>query len=712
MTLGLLCACAVLAPATSAARVSGPLGPAPASQRLSIVLPLVADTAGLERFATAVSTPGSPAYGRYAPLSKLSRWFGASARARAKVTRFLRVSGATGISVDATGLFADATMTVARAERAFGTELARFRGEGGTRFVAPIGASAASAVPPALAGVAGGVVGLDTRPVVSDATAHAAIAGVPSSGAHTGAAAGCAAGQSAGISQDGPSGFTPNQYLAAYDFDPLHAAGVNGQGETVALIEIDGYRARDIDAFAQCFGLGVPELDPYGVGSISRPLEPGGESTLDLEVLDAAAPGLKRIEIFEANSTAADTLRAMTAPLELSGSKQPQVISASLGLCESDVIGTIGAAGLNNVEASLAAASATGITYLASSGDDGSADCVDQSGNPVHHLAVNYPASSWWVTGVGGTNFTLNAANQITSQVVWNDNSVQPGSAGGGGPSERFGRPSYQNGATKSKGRVVPDVSMLADIIPGYSIYCTAGPPDCDPSSAWLTVGGTSAATPLLAGGFALVDQELHAAGRANLGLVNPLLYRLGESAARSTVFDDVTVGDNDVFLPGGLRGGALSCCAAGVGFDDASGWGSVNVAAFEQQAVAAQPPIMHITMSVKGAQSAIRARAIKATVSCSSACLLGAYAMVRIGHGSAVEQDSRVLSQKAAGSTTVTIPLSNKELRKLKAGRKAHHPLSATVYGVLFNTTVYDVIRAAGESIQSQTAGKKVKLS
>ena len=160
------------------------------------------------------------------------------------------------------------------------------------------------------------------------------------------------------------------------------------------------------------------------------------------------------------------------------------------------------------------------------------------------------------------------------------------------------------------------------------------------------------------------------------------------------------------------MRGGALGCCCGGAGFDDASGWGSVNVAAFEQQAVAAEPPILHIAMSAKGSQSAIRARAIKTTVSCSPACLLGAYAMVRIGHGKAVEQDSRVLSQKAAGSTTVSIALSKTELRKLKAGRKAHHSLSATVYGVLFNTTVYDVIHAAGESVQTQTSGRKVKLS
>jgi kumamolisin len=710
-----LCVVAGLAPAAASARAPALLGPAPAAQRLAIVLPLVADTAGLERFAQAVSTPGSPQYERYAPVSKLSVWFGATQRTRARVTRFLRAAGAEHVRIDATGLFADATITVRRAERAFGTDLGRFSGAGRTRFVAPVGARAAGAVPAGLAGVAHGIVGLDTQPLASDASvrAHAATAGVPSAGNHSGTAAGCAAGQSAGLSQGGPAGFTPNQYLTAYDFDPLHADGITGQGETVALIEIDGYRASDIDAFAQCFGLPVPELDPFGVGAISHPLSPGGESTLDLEILDAAAPGLRRIEIFEADSSAADTLRAMTAPLELSGSKQPQVVSASLGLCESDVIGSLTSSGLDDVEAALAAASATGITYLASSGDDGSADCVDQDGEPVHHLAVNYPASSWWVTGVGGTNFTLNPANQITGQVVWNDNSVQPGSAGGGGQSARFGRPSYQDGATKSRARVVPDVSMLGDIVPGYSIYCTAGAPDCDPTNAWLAVGGTSAATPLLAGGLALIDQELHAHGRANLGLANPLLYKLGDSAStRTSVFDDVAVGDNDVFLPGGVDGSALGCCAAGAGFDDASGWGSVNVAAFEQSALAAAPPMLRVSLTVAGRQSAIRAHAIKTTVSCTSACLLGAFALIRVGHAKATESDARVSSLKRAGSQKLTIKLSPAELRKLKAGRNAHEALSATVYGVIFNPTVYKVIHAPGEAIQAQTAGKKVKLS
>jgi kumamolisin len=452
----------------------------------------------------------------------------------------------------------------------------------------------------------------------------------------------------------------------------------------------------------------VPQLEAYGVGSIRHALPPGGETTLDLEVLDAAAPGLKRIDIFEANADAADTLQAMTAPLELKGSK-PQVVSASLGLCEPDLTQSLTSGGLDDVEAALAAASATGITYLASSGDDGSADCTNQSGNPVHKLAVNYPASSWWVTGVGGTNFALNSANQIQSQLVWNDGSIQPGSAGGGGHSSRFGRPPYQKGATASKARVVPDVSMLADIIPGFAIYCSAGRPDCPGPSPWMTVGGTSAATPLLAGGMALIDQELHTAGRESLGLVNPLLYRLGESSAASTVFGDVTVGDNDVF-PYAPGGAALNCCSATPGFDAASGWGSVNVAAFEQQAIAAQPAVVNVSLTAGGRQRAIPAKAIKATGSCTGPCVLGAYALVKIGSAKAFEVDSKIVTLHAKGSSKLVLKFSKAQLKQLRA---AHHKkITAKVYGVLLNSTVYSVIGAPGESIQAQTGAKKVTLT
>ena len=77
---------------------------------------------------------------------------------------------------------------------------------------------------------------------------------------------------------------------------------------------------------------------------------------------------------------------------------------------------------------------------------------------------------------------------------------------------------------------------MLADIIPGYAVFCSAQG-DCinsGNSNPWQSVGGTSAATPLLAGGFALVDEELRMHNRQDLGLANPLLYTLGRSSTLS----------------------------------------------------------------------------------------------------------------------------------------------------------------------------------
>src|SRR5437762_958595 len=152
---------------------------------------------------------------------------------------------------------------------------------------------------------------------------------------------------------------------------------------------------------------------------VERALAPGGESTLDLEVLDAAAPKLKEIDVYESHPRAADVLRSLTAPLQNHG-KTPQVISASLGTCEPALLQSIGDAGVRAVEGALAAAAASGITVLASSGDDGSTACQSRSG-PINLLAVSFPASSPLVTAVGGTNVLLNPDNTIASQLVWND---------------------------------------------------------------------------------------------------------------------------------------------------------------------------------------------------------------------------------------------------------------------------------------------------
>ena len=517
------------------------VGPAPSSQPLQLVLPLVAHDAGLAQLAQAVSTPGSPEYAHYESIQQLARRFGASAATRARVVRYLRAAGARSVRIDATGMFADATMTAARAERVFATPLTTFRSGRHSQFIAP---NLPVGVPRALRGVVKSVIGLDTQALSGPRRAEASglarkahVASQPTSAfPRTGTPSGCHAGVSAGELGSDPAtaGFTPNQYLAAYGFQQLQAAGLGGQGERVALIEIDGFKLSDINTFAQCFGLHVPPVNAFAVG-VKHPLAPGGESTLDLEALDAAAPDLKAIDVYESNSSAADTLEAMTAPLQNHG-RQPEVISASLGLCEPAVYAAIGVHGIEATEAALEIAALSGVTFLASSGDSGSADCIGPDGFPIDRLAVNYPASSSWVTGVGGTNLLLGPANQITNQVVWNDTDIQPGSAAGGGSSAIFRRPFYQDGTLTAASRAVPDVSMLADIIPGYAVFCSAQG-ECvnsGNSNPWQSVGGTSASTPLLAGGFALVDEELRMHNRQDLGLANPLLYQLGRSSTLS----------------------------------------------------------------------------------------------------------------------------------------------------------------------------------
>ncbi len=670
------------------------VGPAPAAQKLDLVFPLAADYSGLRRFALAITTFGSPAYAQYESIPQLASRFGASRRTRERVVRFLRAAGATGVRVDATGLFVDANLRVGTAEKLFGTSLASFRTAHGARFTEP---GAPVTLPTALQGLVTTVVGLDTQPIADAPTFEH---GITSAGARgrvlaraaqgstqapsgylcSNSATPCAGTHTGCSGAAGSGGFTPNEYLTAYDYEAPPITGARaGAGERVALIEIDGFNPSDIRTFAKCFGLRLPSITAFAANSnVTSALPPGGESTLDLEVLDAVAPGLKEIDVYESDASSADVLQALTAPLQNTGYK-PDVISASLGLCEGDTLQAVGRKGVAASEAALEEAAASGISFLASSGDDGSADCIGNNG-PIGPLAVNYPASSWWATGVGGTNFTLSAANQITSQVVWNDGSESAGSAGGGGLSNLFNRPSYQAGFVTQDDRAVPDVSMLADIAPGYAIFCTApGQDECD-DAGWTTVGGTSAATPLLAGGFALIDELLRSAGEQDLGLANPLLYKLGgeqyatPSALTTPVFDDVTQGSNDVgpFLKS-LDFTPLGCCTAGVGFDEASGLGSVNVAAFAGQALALLPKIVQITMKVPGGQRPLQAKRMVTRVTCSGSCLMGSFASVYAGRKSLFTAFSNLYTLTAVATKTVVIGFSSGQLKAIK-NALAHH--------------------------------------
>ena len=125
----------------------------------------------LSRFAHAVSTPGTKQYGDYESVAVASRRFGASPAERARVVAALRDAGATDVSIDATGLYADATLRVGQAERLFTTHVARFASAAtadvpAQRFMAPTNPIR---IPSALRDDVTGVVGLNTQPLDPDA---------------------------------------------------------------------------------------------------------------------------------------------------------------------------------------------------------------------------------------------------------------------------------------------------------------------------------------------------------------------------------------------------------------------------------------------------------------------------------------------------------------------------------------------------------------
>ncbi len=728
-----LCALLGLIPATAMARTVPPAA-TPAGS-LSLVLPLAARTAALQRYATRVATPTDPEYRHYRSIAWLSAHFGAGARAEAQVVSYLRAHGATRVRVDATGLFVDATLPRARAAALFSTRLTR-RGSRADAYTAP---ATRVTIPAALRGTVTGVVGLNTRPILASPALQRArtSAGTPDSAdsaadaratgqsaftslsapitqtdvdegsgykTATGTTSGCAAARKVG-------GFTPNQYLHAYAFDGLQGAGTAGQGERVALIEVDGFKKSDIQKFATCFGLSLPKIVAFRANQAvtKAGLAPGGEATLDLEVLDAAAPKLSEIDVYESSSDIASALASMTAPLQNSGYK-PEVISASLGLCEPQVRQAIGLSGMSDVEAALEEAAASGISMLAASGDDGSSDCVNSTSanaEPLSKLAVNFPASSPWITSVGGTNLVLDSANVIQSASVWNDDAASPGSAGGGGTSTVFKRPAYQAAVVKGAYRVEPDVALLADIGPGFDVYCSAQP-ECvsdlpGQQDPWQSVGGTSAATPLLAGGLALVDELLRQHKQQGLGQVNPLLYKLGTNpASASLVFSDVTVGSNDVgpFISSGKP---LGCCSAATGFDSASGWGGVNLVNLASAALTAQPAIVGVTQTVPANRGAVARGVLYDRVTCDGACEIGALARIKIRGAKTVTLYSGLYHLTAAGSKTLKIPITPREQGVMEAALAKHGKVSASIIGA--------IVDPAG-NIERRTPAKSVSLT
>jgi len=334
--------------------------------------------------------------------------------------------------------------------------------------------------------------------------------------------------------------FFPNAVAALYGFPQTPGKGA---GECVAIIELGGgVSDSDTQAAFQAMGIPAPKVIPIAVsGGVNQPgKDPNadGEVALDVQVAGGAAPGAT-FAVYFALNTDQGFVDAITEAVH-DATNKPSVMSISWGSPESNWTQQA----ITAMTSAFADAAQAGVSVFAASGDNLATDGLTD-GKPH----VDFPASSPWVVGCGGTALQV-AGGAPTGEHVWNNN----GGGTGGGISDLFPVPVFQTGVKlpaeahavhkkhpkTSGGRGVPDVAADAD--PGYRVVV---------DGKAEVIGGTSAAAPLWAGLFALVNE---AAGKA-VGQPHAKLY------ANPTAFNDVTQGNNKAGSVGYSAGAGWDAC-------------------------------------------------------------------------------------------------------------------------------------------------------
>jgi subtilase family serine protease len=378
-----------------------------------------------------------------------------------------------------------------------------------------------------------------------------------------------------------PLCYAPKQFRMAYGIQPLLNRGIDGRGRTVVVLD-PGVPSltlgatviqQDLSQYESRFSIPVASLEV-----VSRsPASPSAalaspEELLDVEMIHAIAPGARiRVLLVEGASagTAAAAVTAVIRTLNYAVTHNlGDVISLSVGIGEH----CVAAAQVTALHSLLRVARDRHITVFASSGDLGAAS--GQCGVASKLVrGVVLPSSDPLVTAVGGTRLVANpGTGRYGQETVWNT-PPKPGAIGrrefsaapGGGASNLFSRPGYQDGiAGIGRRRGVPDVAADADAKTGLALLAFRRGQD-----HILAGGGTSAATPLWAAIAALADQY---AGR-RLGFLNASLYRVGRSARYHAAFHDIIQGDSTVLSPLARIPGYH----ATRGWDPVTGWGSPN---------------------------------------------------------------------------------------------------------------------------------------
>jgi subtilase family serine protease len=589
-----------------------------------------AQEADLKALIAAQQNPASPLYHEWLNPDEFAARFGMAGADLSKVESWLEQQGFSIDSVARSKNGIHFSGTARQVEQAFSTEMHYYKVNGAEHF-AP---STALSVPSGFAAAVLGIKNLDDfRP-----TAHVVLRkNMHPKTNFTGAGSTNASNETIF--------FAPGDIKTAYDITPLYNASVTGSGQSITIVGQSSVVTADLEAFQNAAGLTVKDPSEYLVaGSGTSAVSSGdeAESDLDLEWSNAIAPGATINFVYVGNNQAYSAFDSIQYAID---NQIGTIISSSYGVCEAALDG-------ETLESSFEQGTAQGQTFMAAAGDDGSTDCYGTSGlttTQQEALAVDYPASSVYVTGMGGTEISnanssystvgdgyweansgttdiINSVLQYIPEMVWNDDTPNCGqtnclSASGGGASTLFTKPTWQAGVAgiPSDGkRDVPDLALYGSPnFPGYLFCssdtsawssgqvssCTSGFEDS--STGDLTAaGGTSFDAPIFSGIVALINQKQNYT--TGQGLINPTLYTLASnSATYASAFHDITSGNND------CEAGSANCAntdgfSAGVGYDQVSGLGSVDatVLATAWPANSTTPPTLIATTTTITASS------------------------------------------------------------------------------------------------------------
>jgi hypothetical protein len=497
-----------------------PMSRLPATNRLHLAIGLpLRNQAALDKLLSEIYSPASTNYHRYLAPEPFTERFGPTEQDYQTVIAFAKRNGLTVTATHANRVLLDVSGAVPDIERAFGVTLRTYRHPTENRtFHAPD-------VEPS---VESGVPILDVSGLDDYALPHPQSLRVMPMANPTNAV------PNAG---SGPGGtYRGNDFRAAY----LPGVTLDGTGQTVGLLEFDGYYPNDIAAYTSASGLtNVPLQNVLLDGFSGAAGSDNIEVALDIEVAIAMAPALTKIVVFEApNNTAYfnDILNAMAASNSIKQFGCSWSYSGTPNATMDQIFQQMGAQGQSFFDAAGDSDAYTGSTGV-------------PNDNPN-------------ITIVGGTTLsTTGPGGSWVSETVWNSGG---GVGSGGGISTYYSIPSWQTNIimTTNQGsttmRNIPDVALIADQV--WVVH------DNGVSSGYVT--GTSIASPLWAALVALANQLAASNGRPSVGFINPAIYAIGESANYSSDFHDIHTGNN-------FWSSSPANFPAVPGFDLCTGWGT-----------------------------------------------------------------------------------------------------------------------------------------